>query len=80
MRSFAPCDENAWVEKGVKPADVKQGALRDCWLVPVMATLAGTMPIAIKRIFVDKERSWRYASSVRSTVENCYLCVKGCVV
>ncbi|CAB1120630.1 unnamed protein product [Ectocarpus sp. CCAP 1310/34] len=44
---------------GVKAEDVKQGALGDCWLVAAMATLAGTMPGAIKKLFVNSERSYR---------------------
>eukprot|EP00904_Undaria_pinnatifida_P010244 jgi/Undpi1/634/HiC_scaffold_10.g04098.m1 len=42
--------------QGVHPEDVKQGALGDCWLVAAMATLAGTMPGAIKKLFVNSER------------------------
>ncbi|CAN0437039.1 unnamed protein product [Pylaiella littoralis] len=45
--------------KGVKADDVKQGALGDCWLVAAMATLAGTMPGAIKKLFANSERSFR---------------------
>lgn len=45
--------------QGVKAEDVKQGALGDCWLVAAMATLAGTMPGAIKKLFVNSERSFR---------------------
>lgn len=38
---------------------MKQGALGDCWLVAAMATLAGTMPGTIKKLFVNSERSYR---------------------
>ncbi|CAM9887378.1 unnamed protein product [Ectocarpus sp. 13 AM-2016] len=47
--------------QGVKAEDVKQGALGDCWLVAAMATLAGTMPGAIKKLFGNSERSYRQA-------------------
>ena len=58
------CDELVSAIKSVKAEDVKQGALAGsghCWLVPAMACLAGTMPMAIHKIFVNKERSWRCA-------------------
>lgn len=45
--------------QGVKAEDVKQGAVGDCWLVAAMATLASTMPGAIRKLFLNKERSWR---------------------
>ncbi|CAN0271221.1 unnamed protein product, partial [Hapterophycus canaliculatus] len=48
--------------QGVKSEDVMQGALGDCWLVAAMATLAGTMPGAIKKLFVNSERSYRRES------------------
>ncbi|CAN0205232.1 unnamed protein product [Ascophyllum nodosum] len=62
------CDELVSAIKSVKAEDVKQGALAGsghCWLVPAMACLAGTMPMAIHKIFVNKERSWRGKYRVR---------------
>ncbi len=50
-------------KQGVKADDVQQGALGDCWLVAAMATLAGTMPGAIKKLFINSERSFRQAST-----------------
>lgn len=53
--------------QGVKAEDVKQGALGDCWLVAAMATLAGTMPGAIIKLFINSERSYRQGSCWRSS-------------
>lgn len=50
-------------EQGVKAEDVQQGALGDCWLVAAMATLAGTMPGSIKKLFLNSERSFRQAGT-----------------
>ena len=49
---------------------MKQGAVGDCWLVAAMSTLAVAMPGAIRKLFVNTERSQRYNKSV-----GCVLCI-----
>lgn len=49
---------------GIEPSDLAQGALGDCWLLAALSSLA-EHPNAIRRCFVQLERSVRGKYSVR---------------
>eukprot|EP00043_Microstomoeca_roanoka_P001734 m.34291 g.34291 ORF g.34291 m.34291 type:complete len:504 (-) comp11000_c0_seq1:80-1591(-) len=51
-------------EDGIKPDDIVQGGVGDCWLLAALASLA-EYPEAIRHIFVQKEHSGRGKYALR---------------